>query len=68
MKNPFDDMVNDCAKNGAGIEPVLASLSSKGFEACIPRCPKEVMELTFGKAQNKNGLDAKSRLLLTLAG
>ena len=30
--------------------------------------PKEVMELTFGNAQNKTGCDAKSRLLLTLAG
>jgi 4-carboxymuconolactone decarboxylase len=30
--------------------------------------PKEFMEMSFGKGLNKEGLDAKTRLLLTLAG
>ena len=67
-KNPFDDMVNAAQKMAQALNPSLASLSSKEFEAFIPQMPKEVMELTFGNAQNKNGLCAKSRLLLTLAG
>ena len=67
-KNPFDDMVNAAQKMAQALNPSLASLSPKEFEALIPQMPKELMELTFGNASNKNGLSAKSRLLLTLAG
>ena len=66
--NPFDDMVNAAQKMAQALNPSLASLSSKEFEAFIPQMPKELMELTFGNASNKDGLSAKSRLLLTLAG
>ena len=66
--NPFDDMVNAAQKMAQALNPSLASLSSKEFEAIIPQMPKEMMELTFGNASNKDGLTAKSRLLLTLAG
>ena len=48
----------------AGLDP----MSMKGFEALWPTMPKEVMEMMFGKTINKDGLDAKTRLLLTLAG
>jgi 4-carboxymuconolactone decarboxylase len=30
--------------------------------------PKEFLEMWFGKGLNKDGLDAKTRLLITLAG
>jgi len=30
--------------------------------------PKDFMEMSFGKGINKDGLDAKTRLLITLAG
>lgn len=66
--NPFDDMVNAAQKMAQALNPSLASLSSKEFEAFIPQMPKELMELTCGNASNKDGLSAKSRLLLTLAG
>ena len=66
--NPFDDMVNAAQKMAQALNPYLSSLSSKEFEAFIPQMPKELMELTFGNASNKDGLSAKSRLLLTLAG
>ncbi len=33
-----------------------------------PTMPKDAMEMWFGKGINKDGLDAKTRLLLTLAG
>jgi len=50
------------------INPALETFSPKGFEAMWPTMPKEVMEMYFGNAFNKDGLDAKTRLLLTLAG
>jgi len=48
--------------------PSLETFSPKGFEAQWPTMPKEAMEMMFGKTLNKDGLDAKTRLLLTLAG
>lgn len=54
------------------MNPALESFSPqeafKGFEALWPAMPKDVMEMLFGNAVNKEGLDAKTRLLLTLAG
>ena len=50
------------------LNPALESFSPKGFEALWPTMPKEVMEMMFGNTVNKDGLDAKTRLLLTLAG
>jgi len=41
-KNPFDDMVNAAQKMAQALNPSLASLSSKEFEAFIPQMPKEV--------------------------
>ena len=49
---------------GAGPE----AFSAKGFEDMWPTMPKEMMEMMFGQTLNKGGLDAKTRLLLTLAG
>ncbi|WP_378213736.1 carboxymuconolactone decarboxylase family protein [Aquicoccus sp. G2-2] len=48
--------------------PSLESFSPKGFETLWPTMPKEAMEMVFGKGLSKDGLDAKTRLLLTLAG
>ena len=50
------------------MNPALESFSPKGFEALWPTMPKEVMEMMFGNTVNEGGLDAKTRLLLTLAG
>ncbi|MCC5976329.1 MAG: carboxymuconolactone decarboxylase family protein, partial [Rubellimicrobium sp.] len=40
----------------------------KGFEALWPTMPRDLMESFLGKTFNPDGLDAKTRLLLTLAG
>ena len=49
------------------LNPALESFSPKGFEALWPTMPKDMMEMFFGNTLNKDGLDAKTRLLLTLA-
>jgi 4-carboxymuconolactone decarboxylase len=46
----------------------LSSFDPKGFEKMWPTMPKDAMEMWFGKGISKDGLDAKTRLLLTLAG
>ena len=66
--NPFEVMMKQAQDMARAFNPALESFSPKGFEALWPTMPKEVMELMFGNAVNTDGLDAKTRLLLTLAG
>ena len=67
-KNPFEAMMSQAQDMARAFNPSLETFSPKGFEALWPTMPKEVMEMMFGNAVNKDGLDAKTRLLLTLAG
>ncbi len=67
-KNPFELMMEQAQAMAKSMNPALESFSPKGFEALWPTMPKEVMEMAFGKGISKDGLDAKTRLLLTLAG
>ena len=66
-KNPFEAMMAQAQEMAKALNPALESFSPKGFEALWPTMPKEVMEMMFGNTVNKDGLDAKTRLLLTLA-
>ncbi len=66
--NPFDLMMKQAQDMAKAMNPAMESFSPKGFEALWPTMPKEVMEMMFGNTVNKDGLDAKTRLLLTLAG
>ena len=66
--NPFEAMMKQAHDLARSFNPALESFSPKGFETLWPTMPKDVMEFMFGNAFNKDGLDAKTRLLLTLAG
>ena len=48
--------------------PTLTSFAPQEFEKLWPTMPKDMMEMMFGRGLSKDGLDAKTRLLLTLAG
>jgi 4-carboxymuconolactone decarboxylase len=39
----------------------------KGFEKLVPTMPKDMLEAWFGKTFNPEGLDARTRLLVTIA-
>ncbi|NOD34803.1 MULTISPECIES: carboxymuconolactone decarboxylase family protein [unclassified Ruegeria] len=67
-KNPFELMMKQAQDMAKAMNPAMENFSPKGFEALWPTMPKEVMEMMFGNTVNKDGLDAKTRLLLTLAG
>lgn len=67
-KNPFEAMMNQAADMAKAFNPALESFTPKGFEALFPTMTKDFMEMAFGNALNKEGLDAKTRLLITLAG
>jgi 4-carboxymuconolactone decarboxylase len=65
-KNPFEDMMRAGQQWAKALNPALESFTPKGFEAMWPTMPKDVMEATMGKTFNPEGLDAKTKLLLTL--
>ncbi|NCQ24242.1 MAG: hypothetical protein COW54_02060 [Rhodobacteraceae bacterium CG17_big_fil_post_rev_8_21_14_2_50_63_15] len=66
--NPFEMMMRQAQEMAKAMNPALESFSPKGFEKLWPTMPKEFMEMSFGRGMSKEGLDAKTRLLLTLAG
>jgi len=65
-KNPFEAMMamgQDLAKQ---LNPAMESFVGKGFEDLFPTMSKDMMEQFMGKGMNPDGLDAKTKLLLTL--
>ncbi|MDZ7711007.1 MAG: carboxymuconolactone decarboxylase family protein [Roseovarius sp.] len=67
-QNPFEMMMRQAQEMAKAMNPALESFSPKGFEKLWPTMPKEFMEMSFGRGLSKEGLDAKTRLLITLAG
>jgi 4-carboxymuconolactone decarboxylase len=66
--NPFAAMMQAGQDWARALNPALDAFSGKGVEALWPTMPKELLESVMGKTFNPEGLDAKTRLLLTLAG
>ena len=66
QKNPFEAMMQMSQDWAKSLNPALENFTPKGFENLWPTMPKEVMESVMGKTFNPQGLDAKTRLLLTL--
>ncbi|NIY72549.1 carboxymuconolactone decarboxylase family protein [Marivivens donghaensis] len=67
-KNPFEAMMKAGQDWAKSLNPALESFMPKGFETLWPTMPSEMMEAMMGKTFNPEGLDAKTRLLLTLMG
>ena len=67
-KTPFELMMAQAQEMAKAFNPALETFSPKGYEALWPTMPKEMMEMAFGRGISKEGLDAKTRLLLTIAG
>jgi len=66
--NPFDAMMKMGQEWAKNLNPALESFTPKGFEDMFPTMPKDVMEAFIGKGVSPDGLDAKTKLLLTLHG
>ncbi|MEK6216852.1 MAG: carboxymuconolactone decarboxylase family protein [Boseongicola sp.] len=65
-KNPFEAMMAMSQDWAKSLNPELTTFTPKGFEALWPTMPKDLMETFMGKTLNPEGLDAKTKLLLTL--
>lgn len=65
-KNPFESMMAMSQEWAKSLNPALTNFTPQGFEALWPTMPKDMMETIMGKTFNPEGLDAKTKLLLTL--
>ncbi len=71
MTDPWSQMVKSMLEQGQvmarAVNPALETFRVKGFEDLIPTMTKDFMEMAFGRTFNREGLDAKTRLLVTIA-
>ncbi|MEM9476328.1 MAG: carboxymuconolactone decarboxylase family protein [Pseudomonadota bacterium] len=65
-KNPFAEMMALGQEWAKTMNPALQSFTPQGFDALFPTMPADLMETFMGKTFNPEGLDAKTKLLLTL--
>ena len=63
----FQQMMEQGQQMAAAFKPALEGVDVKGFEKLFPTMPKEMLEAWFGKTFNPEGLDARTRLLVTIA-
>ena len=66
--NPFAAMMKAGQDWAKALNPALDSFVPKGFYTLWPTMPAEAMEAMMGRTFNPEGLDAKTRLLMTLMG
>ena len=62
----FQQMVQSGQEMARAFNPALEHVDTKAFEKLVPTMPADVLEMWFGKTFNREGLDAKTRLLLTI--
>ena len=63
----FKTMMEQSQEMVRAFNPALESLTVKGLENYFPTMTKDMMEMWFGRTFNREGLDAKTRLLVTIA-
>ncbi|MGB3407373.1 MAG: carboxymuconolactone decarboxylase family protein [Jannaschia sp.] len=66
--NPFAAWMGHMQDMAKAMNPALESFTLTGFEKLWPTMPAELVETFMGKGMNPEGLDAKTKMLLTLAG
>ena len=63
----FKSMMEQGQEMVRAFNPALEGMPVKGLEALFPTMTKDMMEMWFGRTFNRDGLDAKTRLLVTIA-
>ena len=62
----FAQMMEQGQEMARTLNPALENFSVAGFDKIWPTMSKDMMEAWFGNTFNREGLDAKTRLLLTI--
>ena len=63
----FKSMMEQGQEMVRAFNPALEGMPVKGLESLFPTMTKDMMEMLFGRTFNRDGLDAKTRLLVTIA-
>ncbi len=63
----FQQMMESGQEMLRAFNPALENVQVGGFDKLFPTMSKDMMEMWFGRTFNREGLDAKTRLFLTLA-
>lgn len=63
----FQQMLQSGQEMARAFNPALEHVDTKAFEKLIPTMSSDMLEMWFGKTFNRDGLDARTRLLVTLA-
>ncbi|TBN44077.1 carboxymuconolactone decarboxylase family protein [Paracoccus subflavus] len=63
----FQQMMQSGQEMARAFNPALETLDPRAFEKMIPTMPADMLEMWFGRTFNRDGLDAKTRLLVTVA-
>ncbi len=71
MNDPFAQMIRQMMESSQAMlrafNPAMEQVNVQAFEKGFPTLPADMMEMWFGRTFNREGLDAKTRLLVTLA-
>ena len=63
----FKSMMEQGQEMVRAFNPALEGMPVKGLESLFPTMTKDMMEMWFGRTFNRDGQDAKTRLLVTIA-
>ncbi|MTD99475.1 carboxymuconolactone decarboxylase family protein [Paracoccus sp. YIM 132242] len=63
----FQQMMQSGQEMARAFNPGIENLDPRAFEKMIPTMPADMLEMWFGRTFNRDGLDAKTRLLVTVA-
>ena len=63
----FAAMMEQGQKMAKAFAPSMENVDVKAWEKMFPAMPKEILEMWFGKTFNPEGLDARTRFLVTIA-
>ena len=62
----FAQMMAPGQEMARAFNPALENVDMRAMEKLVPTMPADMLEMWFGKTFNREGLDAKTRLLLTI--
>jgi 4-carboxymuconolactone decarboxylase len=63
----FKSMLEQGQEMARAFNPALENFNPGAFEKLFPTMSKDMMEMWFGSTFNRGGLDARTRLLVTIA-
>ena len=71
MTDAYTKMLQQMMESGQemlrAFNPAVENMKATGLDKMFPTMSKDMMEMWFGKTFNREGLDAKTRLLVTIA-